>query len=97
MQDRRTERAEAPDVDVDQHDVVETVDRVVERRDVDTDLHAGARMQRRVVLQRELRARDDANTEILLCAALEKLRTARIAESNADLTARGSFGAEDLD
>src|SRR5438876_7845053 len=71
MHHGRAEGAEPPDVRVHQHDIVETVERVVQDRAVDADLDARAITQWRVVFQRDLGARDDADAEVLLAPALE--------------------------
>src|SRR6266852_654256 len=91
MHDGRAERAQPPDVGVDQHDVIETVDRVVERRGVDTHFDTRTAAQWLVMLERELGAGDDTDAEFFFGATLEQLGARRVAEGDADTAASGAL------
>ena len=61
------------------------------------NLDARTIAQRLVVFQGDRGARDDADAEVFLASALEQLRTACVAECDADRAPGAGFGSKDID
>src|SRR5437870_8771060 len=91
MQHRRTVGIAAVHVGVDEHGFVKSVDRVVQGRAMNADLHSRAGYERFVMEQGDPRARDDALAEPLLFATLDDLGAIGISQEDPDPASAGGL------